>query len=250
MDNSVGKQTQLSDPSVVSTTKSDGSDKSKFFEERFEQDRRILSKLISESVVGSNDWYGRKIVRMFSKYPRFVLYHGEGDREDDPLRLLFVGEDDAREKLMTNNYNEILIDLSKVYSVLHKARNPTRILRMLAAPIAFVLDAEESNKEVISNFAKHVLETILREINEEYSRLITGKFSYIIGCLIVVIVSSIISAVCFIFRELSIINNNILLIQMLYGATFASYGGFTSVSISLNQQDFETGLRNIQFLLY
>jgi hypothetical protein len=150
---------------------------------------------------------------------------------------------------MTDNYNKIQLAMTEVYSAIPKSRNPKRTLRKVANAIAMVLGAHPDDKSTFDD-ATDICKNIAEQINKEYKRLIQGKLFYLFGCLSAAAVLSLASSICFILKQTDFISNNNVLVQLFYATTFASYGGFISVSITLNQLVFETELRNRDYMFY
>ncbi|MGH9954545.1 MAG: hypothetical protein ACRD39_02650 [Nitrososphaeraceae archaeon] len=214
------------------------------YEHQRELDRQKQLRLIQDANVGSKEWTGQNITVIIAKSDNFLIYRVEGDRDDDSLRVLVANTSNDKEKIMLENYDKIQLELLEVYSAIPKSRNPKRALNKVGNAIAMVLEANPDDNSTF-NTAKTICVTIAQQINTEYKRLIEGKLFYLIGCLSAAAVLSIVSFTCFYF-----IGNLNTLVQLLYAATFASYGGFISVYIALNQLVFETELQKRDYIFY
>ena len=181
--------------------------------------------LIQEAKVGSLDWAGSKITAILAKSDNCLIYRTEGDRDDDSLKVYVADKSDDKEKTMIENYNKLQLAMVEVYSAIPKSRNPKRALSKVANAIAMVLSTHPDDTSTFDD-AKDICKNIAGQINKEYKHLIEGKLFYLIGSLSAAAVLSLVSLICFILKQTDFISNNNVLVQLLYAATFASYGGF------------------------
>ncbi len=217
---------------------------------RVREDRLKQLKLIQDATVGSLNWGGQKITSIFGRADNLLVYRIDGDRNDDSLRVFWSHTDDAKLQFMMTNYTSIQVPLNTVYSVIHKSANPIRVLRRIGSVIAMVLDTNEDRKDSVIHDAESICIAITSQINQEYQSLISGKLCYLCGCFSVVLLLSIASITCFLNRHMQFISDNMTLAQLTYAASFASYGGFISVSTALNSLVNEPDVRKFSYIIY
>lgn len=194
-----------------------------------------VKKRIAGLVVGAKDASGFVIKQIFTRSDEYVIYSIDSKDISSALRVYIDTFDEEDSKGLIKNFDDIREGLNHFRAVIAKAPNPDSCMHRAAHAISVAIrgDSETANK---------IMNQVIAEINKEYKDRVICKFWYLLGSIVFIGVLSVVSAVVFFARNTWFIKENIEFFHILYGATFAGYGGFISISLKLNDIQFDKGI--------
>jgi hypothetical protein len=194
-----------------------------------------VKKRLAAYVVGAKDASGLLIKQIFTRGDEYVVYAVEGDDISSALRVYIDTFDEEDQKGLLNNFDGVREGVNRFRSVIAKAGNPYSCMHRAAHAISVAIRGDAET-------AKKIIDHVISEIETEYKDRIICKFWYLLGSILPIGTLSVLSTVVFFARNEWFIKENAEFFRVLYGATFAGYGGFISISLKLNDIQFDKGI--------
>ncbi|HHN9233518.1 hypothetical protein [Escherichia coli] len=217
-------------------------DESQKLKERAKQYEKEQKEKLEQYIVGSTDYAGNKITRIYARGDEFVIYETHDVPIHESLRVYIQSKDENDESIVMRfqkskqHFDEFIAHCYRY--------NCSSIYRKRAATIlsSILLGI---NDPIKNNFQK-----INEDIKNDYKNMITGRNYYQLGAIFFTLAMLILSMIIYISRSTEFIANNYFIPVIVYAATFASMGGFISVSLKIRTLQTDKELQKKTYFLY
>ncbi len=200
-----------------------------------EEQRRRMSNY----KVGGKDLSGNTITKVFSFADEYMVYEIQTKELADSIKVLIDSELED-DKQLGDRLNDIRANFSKLKGLLYKVNDDTSVKTRIAHIISHALNgkAEEANTQFNS---------LIVEINNEYSCQFNHRLRYLITILIFTFIS--------ISFSIYVYSNKLFfdvweVRQLIFIATAGSIGSFLSVSRRLKDTVFEKDVNKYLYIAY
>lgn len=227
---------------VISIENSNEVDNTKKIKEQAEQYLKYQKEKLEQHVVGARDYAGNEISRIYSRGDEFVIYETHDVPSHESLRVYIQSKDEYDDTIVTR-FQKNKPHLDEFTAHCYKYNCPS-IYRKRAATIlsSILLGVHDP---LTNNFNK-----INADIINDYKNMMTGRNLYQLGSIVFTIAMVFLSAVIYVSRNMDFITNNQFIPILAYAATFASMGGFISVSLKIKSLQTDKDLNKKTYFFY
>lgn len=210
--------------------------------ERAEQYEIYQKEKLEKYVIGATDYAGNKISRIYSRGDEFVIYETQDVPSHESLRV-YIQSKDEYDKTIVERFHKNKPHLDEFTAHCYKY-NCSSVYRKRAATIlsSILLGIHDPLK---NNFEK-----INIDIINDYKNMMTGRNLYQLGSIFTTITMVFLSFVIYISRNNDFLITNQFIPILVYAATFASMGGFISVSLKIKSLQTDRDLDKKTYFLY
>ena len=208
-------------------------------EEKYKEEQK---KRIAQYVTGGIDIGGNKIEKIYSRGDEYVIYEVSNLPPHESMLVYIdsINEDDmsmiARYHLAKESFDSFISHCYKYNcSSIYKKRAATVMSAVMLG---------------INTEPKKSFDTINNDIKYDYDNTVTGRNLYQFGAITLSIIIIFLAMLTYLNRESDFIKSNHFISIVLYAASFASMGGFISVSLKIRALHTDRELKKRTYFFY
>ncbi|WP_242462780.1 hypothetical protein [Pantoea agglomerans] len=174
---------------------------------------------------GALDLAGNKIEKIYSVGDEYFIYEASNLPPHESM-LVFIDTIEEFDKTLISRYHSAKEHFDEFISSFHKYNCSSIYKKRAATVLSAILQGITTADE--SSFKK-----IINDIEKEYKDTTTGRSLYQVGAISLSILLIFLALLTYVTRDSTFIKENHFIPLVLYAASFASMGGFISVSLKI-----------------
>jgi len=199
-------------------------------------------KRLSKFVINEMDTVGYKIEKILAKGDEYVIYEVSGLPAQESIRV-YVDTIVEEDKAPIERFNKIKPDFDEFLSILFKYDCDVSYKKRASSALTMAINGDLEG-------AQALFKNIKNDAQQEHLEKMKARLSYLSGSILLVFVLIILSIFSYYIRATSLFINNIEFFNLLFASTFASLGGFLSISLKIRSVVVDRGLGKIAYFLY
>ncbi|HIF9127761.1 TPA: hypothetical protein ACX6PG_000043 [Photobacterium damselae] len=197
---------------------------------------------LAKYLIGEKDGMGYTINKVYARGDEYVIYEAKELSDIESLKVVIDTEiENNREPI--DNFSKVKDKFDKLKSVMYKSGMDASYKQRAASALVTGImgNIDES---------KNLFKAIEDDALEEYKNKIYGRLFYLLGALVLTMFFVAISLGVYFFRYEDFIKDNIHFAHVMYGITFACFGGLFSVSLKAKEVYAQRAIGYWMFAVY
>ncbi len=197
---------------------------------------------MSRYVAGGTDLGGNKIKKVFSRGDEYVIYEVSNLPPHEAM-LVIIDTIIEEDTTLIERYHSSKEHFDRFISNCYKYNCPSIYKKRAASVMSATILGKNDPK--IDNFA-----SINTDIKNDYENIMLGRNLYQAGAISLSLLFVAVAFIIYLCRDLPSIINNHFIPVVIYAATFASIGGFISVSLKIKTLHTDRELNKKVYFFY
>lgn len=194
-------------------------------------------------VVGAKDSVGCVISHIYVKTDEYLIYDYDDANGKKIMRVFIDTETEDDPKDFGGHLAKVKPSFNKFKSVLYKTQNGEYAKSVAAQALSLALNGATGEAEAI-------ISQLISDINSEHVAVVKCKMTFLLSCLVWIIVMSALGFILYLCREYQCFVKNSAILTIFYCFVFAGYGGFISVTRKMNNLIMEKDLNYKNYVAY
>lgn len=207
--------------------------------EKYKQEQQ---ERISKYVSGGTDLAGNKIKKVYSRGDEYVIYEVANLPPHESM-LVFIDTIIEENTSLIERYHSSKEHFDKFISNCYKYNCPSIYKKRAASVMSATILGKNDPK--VDNFA-----SINTDIKNDYENIMLGRNLYQAGAISLSLLFMMIAFIIYLNRDAPSIISNHFVPVIIYAATFASIGGFISVSLKIKSLHTDRELNKKVYFFY